>query len=108
MRSPKPIIFAGFIALLLLFSTAADAAYKRDYASAKKSFEDGDYRDAIQKLNLVIAENPESVAMLKLYGMVRVPYLPHYYLGQAYFKLNDCSSAIRAWKQFNGRWILFP
>ena len=88
-----------FVALLLFFCASVMADFKRDYTIAKKSFEDADYSDAIQKLKSVIADNPASKARVKLYGMRFDSYIPHYYLGQSYFKLNDCASAEAAWNQ---------
>lgn len=80
-------------------SDAVFGQYKRDYKSATDAIEDGDYTEAIQKLKGVIAENPKSQDRLKIYGMLYLPYLPHYYLGQAYFGLDDCQSAITAWQE---------
>jgi hypothetical protein len=83
----------------LLLSVPAGAEFKRDYTVGKKSFEDAEYEDAIEKLKSAIADNPEPAARVKLYGMRFDSYLPHYYLGQAYFKMNDCQSALAAWEQ---------
>ncbi len=87
------------VVLSLFFSAAANAEFKRNYTIGKKSFEDGQYQDAIKKLKAAIADNPSSAARVKLYGMRFDSYLPHYYLGLSYFKLDDCPSAIAAWKQ---------
>ncbi len=88
-----------FNMLMLSFLSTAQAEFKRDYTVAKKSFEDGEYQDAIKKLKSAIADNPESAARVKLYGMRFDSYLPHYFLGQSYFRLGDCAAAISAWNQ---------
>ncbi len=85
------------LVLVLAMSTSAQAEFKRNYTLAKKSFEDGDYSEAIEKLKDAINDNPDSAARVKLYGMRYDSYTPHYFLGEAYFKLNDCSSAMAAW-----------
>ncbi len=85
--------------LLLIVASAAEAEFKRDYTLAKKSFEDGDYSEAISKLKDAIKDNPEPAARVKIYGMRYDSYIPHYYLGEAYFRQNDCTSAMAAWEK---------
>lgn len=86
-----------FALLLLFFASTAEAEFKRNYTLAKKSFEDGDYAEAVKKFSDAISDNPKSAARVKLYGMRYDSYIPHYFLGEAYFKLNDCASAMAAW-----------
>lgn len=85
--------------LVLVFASAAQAEFKRSYTLGKKSFEDGDYKDAIAKFEEAIQDNPESAERVKIYGMRYDSYIPHYYLGEAYFKLHDCTSAMAAWNK---------
>jgi tetratricopeptide (TPR) repeat protein len=85
--------------LLLFFASSADAEFKRNYTQAKKSFEDGNFAAAVKKLQDAISDNPDSAARIKIYGMRYDSYIPHYYLGESYFKLNDCASAVAAWNQ---------
>jgi len=81
----------------LIFVSTAEAEFKRNYTLAKKSFEDGNYSEAVGKFTDAISDNPDSAARVKLYGMRYDSYIPHYFLGEAYFKLNDCTSAMAAW-----------
>ena len=85
--------------ILLLTSLHVAAEFKRDYTVGKKSLEDAEYSDAIEKLKSAIADNPNPAARVKLYGMRFDSYLPRYYLGQAYFSIDDCKSALAAWEQ---------
>jgi tetratricopeptide (TPR) repeat protein len=85
--------------LAVFVAPVAEAEFKRNYIQGKKSFEDGDYSEAVKKLEAAISDNSESAARVKLYGMRYDSYLPHYYLGEAYFRLNDCTSAMAAWNQ---------
>jgi hypothetical protein len=87
------------LVLLLAFTTPAEAEFKRNYALAKKSYEDGDYSQAVRQFQDAIKDNPESAERVKLYGMRYDSYIPYYFLGEAYFKLNDCSAAMTAWNQ---------
>lgn len=82
---------------LLVFVSTAEAEFKRNYTVAKKSFEDGNYSEAVKKFSDAISDNPDSAARVKLYGMRYDSYIPHYFLGESYFKLNDCTSALAAW-----------
>jgi len=84
---------------LLICASAAQAEFKRDYTLGKKAFEDGDYKEAISKFQEAIQDNPKSEERVKIYGMRYDSYIPHYFLGEAYFKLNDCSSAMAAWNK---------
>ncbi|MGA9575460.1 MAG: hypothetical protein WBS20_16080 [Lysobacterales bacterium] len=85
--------------MVLVFATTAEAEFKRNYTLAKKAFEDGDYKDAIDKFQDAIKDNPESAERVKIYGMRYDSYIPQYFLGEAYFRMNDCTSAMAAWNQ---------
>lgn len=85
--------------LVLAFASAAEAEFKRNYTLAKKSFEEGNYQDAVSKFQDAIKDNPEEAARVKIYGMRYDSYIPHYFLGEAYFRLNDCKSAMSAWNK---------
>lgn len=86
-------------AMMLVSVSTAQAEFKRNYTQAKKSFEDGKYPAAIEKLQDAIKDNPESAARVKIYGMRYDSYIPHYFLGEAYFRQNDCASAMAAWEK---------
>lgn len=89
----------GLGAALLLLAVPAHADFKRDYGAGKRSYLSGDYRDAIDDLQAAIDENPRAEAQVRIYGMRFEPYLPHYYLGAAKFKLGDCAGALQAWQE---------
>jgi tetratricopeptide (TPR) repeat protein len=91
------ILILALCALLVSGAVSAQQ-YKRDYKTATDAIEEGKYAEAIEKLKSVISENPNSVDRLKIYGMLYLPYLPHYYLGQAYLGVDDCESALGAWQ----------
>lgn len=97
-KSRLTIVIFGIL-VSLVFSMPAFSEYKRDYTVGKKSLEDAEYADAIERLKSAIADNPNPAARVKLYGMRFDSYLPHYYLGLAYFKTNDCQSALASWEQ---------
>jgi tetratricopeptide (TPR) repeat protein len=99
MSSFNPAKIVACIMMMSLLVATAEADYKRDYTLAKKSFEDGDYAEAIDKLKDAIADNPESNERVKIYGMRYDSYIPHYFLGESYFQMNDCASAMAAWNK---------
>ncbi len=77
----------------------AQADFKRDYQEAVDAIDDGDFAKAREKLEEAIAEEPTSQARVRTYGMRFVPYLPHYYLGEALYQLGDCEAALAAWDE---------
>jgi tetratricopeptide (TPR) repeat protein len=106
-RKRLKILVQG-LGLLLAASLAVPALadYKREFYKGKTAFDDGDYSTAISQMNMAISENPEPAERVKLYGMVYIEYLPYFYLGQAYFKMNDCDKAIEAWAQSEARGVI--
>lgn len=99
MLRSRPITLMACVFLALSFASAAQAEFKRNYTLGKKAFEDGDYKEAISKLQDAIQDNPESAERVKIYGMRYDSYIPHYFLGEAYFRMNDCTSAMAAWNK---------
>ena len=85
-----------FVALLLL-PLSALADFKKDYDSALKAIENSNWQQAAADLERAIAENPDAMERVRMYGMKFIPYLPHYHLGLARFRMGDCAGAIAAW-----------
>lgn len=96
---PRPFTLIACVVLALSIASTAHAEFKRNYTLGKKSFEDGDYKDAISKFRDAIQDNPESAERVKIYGMRYDSYIPHYFLGEAYFRMHDCASAMAAWNK---------
>lgn len=91
---------------LFLLCLPALADFKRDYGRALKDIQNGDHQRAIELLTQAIAENPESAERVRIYGMRFEPYLPHYYLGQAYLAAGDCNLAIAAFDESLNKQII--
>jgi len=87
-------------------ASVALADFKRDYGEGKRSFQSGDYADAVQALQKAIADNPKAEAQVRIYGMRFEPYLPHYYMGASKFKLGDCAGALKEWKESEAQGIV--
>jgi len=90
--------WVAFLAGLLL-SVTAFADYKRDYGSAVRKYDGGDYADAIKGFQKAIDQEPSEQEKVRIYGMRYEPYVPYFFLGQAKFKNGDCEGAIAAWNE---------
>lgn len=100
MRMRPRLVISCCIALLfaMLSGSVFAQAYKKEYVDATKEIADGNYAEAVSKLQRVVDKNPKSQARMKMYGMLFKEYLPHYYLGQAYLGMDDCESAMTSWQ----------
>lgn len=90
--------WTAFLILLLGgFPAAVLADFKADYDDALKAIESEDWSTALSSLESAISDNGQSQERVRMYGMRFIPYLPHYYLGLARYRLGDCQGAIEAW-----------
>src|SRR5258705_1802915 len=84
-----------FAVLLLLFlSSAASAEWYKDYEAAMDLIKKGRAGDAIPRLQSAIAQKGQEGLNIKFYGMKFDDYLPHYFLGKAYFNQNNYAAAL--------------
>ncbi|MDX1571194.1 MAG: hypothetical protein R3200_11975, partial [Xanthomonadales bacterium] len=88
----------GIVLVLICLAGAAFADFKEDYDDALKAIEAENWADAAARLESAISDNGESQERVRMYGMRFIPYLPHYYLGLARYRLGDCQGAIDAWE----------
>lgn len=86
------------LAMTLLVVPAAQADdYRRSYLDGVKAIERGQWNEAARLLTAAIAERPEEQARARLVGAIPQPYLPHHYLGVAYFNQQQCERALAEW-----------
>lgn len=85
---------AVLIAAALLAPAVAWADYKA-YARGQQAAEKQDWGAVETAMQEALAGNPTPKVRVKLYGQRFAPYVPHYYLGLAAYKQNDCASAMR-------------
>jgi len=83
-RTMGLVLVAGLAAAV---SAAAD--FKRDYDIGVRALENGDNREALERLEAAIADNAKAEEKVRFRSMIFMPYLPHFYLGQARFALGD-------------------
>jgi tetratricopeptide (TPR) repeat protein len=86
----------NFIAVLLLFvlTSAASAEWYKDYEAAMDLMKKGRTEEAISRLQSAIAQKDQEGLNIKFYGMKFDDYLPHYFLGKAYFSQKNYAAAL--------------
>jgi hypothetical protein len=92
--------------ILLIVACPSQADFKRDYGDAMKAVRNEDWAKAAADLESAIADNPNSAARVRLYGMRFDAYVPHYFLGEARFRSGDCEGAIEAWNESLSRGVI--
>jgi len=75
--------------------------YQRLYREGLMALWGGRWDAAAGFLREAVEARPESHAepQIRIVGNREMPYLPHYYLGQATFELGDCRAALAAWEE---------
>ncbi len=86
-------------AIFALGLGAASADYRASYEKGIKAIDNKDWTGAIDALRAAAAEKSVEGERILIYGMRFKPYLPHYYLGLAYFNTGDCQAAMKAWAE---------
>jgi len=83
------------VLFMLLWSAAvASAEWYKDYEAALDFVKKGRWADAIPRFQTAIQQKNQEGLNIKFYGMKFDDYLPHYYLGKAYFSQNKYEEAL--------------
>lgn len=88
--------FAMLAFAALLAPVIARADFEDDYAAGLAALNRGDNTQAAQVLKKALAARPEYALPVRIEGVPQ-PYLPHHFLGMAYFRLGDCAAARDEW-----------
>jgi len=83
-----------FMLLFLLWATSAQAEWYKDYEAGLDFIRKGRYAEAIPRLQSAIAQKNQEGLNIKFYGMKFDDYVPHYYLGRAYFNQKNYQAAL--------------
>ncbi len=83
---------------LLLLPGALRGDYRQSYLDGVRAARKGDWDRVIRRMREAIAEEPTAKERARLVGSILDPYLPHYYLGKAYYEKRDCGAALDAWE----------
>ena len=87
------------------FSLPAAADFRDDYKLGIEALERGEWNQASTLFRQVIGERPDEKARLTRSPFSR-RYLPHFYLGQALFGMDDCEGALVAWAESERQGII--
>lgn len=85
------------LALLAVALSARADDYRRSYLDGVKALARGQWREAERLLAAAVAERPQEQARARLVGAIPEPYLPHHYLGVAFFNQHQCERALAEW-----------
>lgn len=94
----------GVIAVALVMTLAApclatSAKKPKEFALGIKAQDEEKWGDSIKLLNSAVLQQKEDGAPVRIYGLRFEDYLPHYYLGLAYYQKNDCKKALEEWEK---------
>ena len=93
------VVAAAAAAIFLLGAVPASADYRASFEKGIKAIDNKDWTGAIEALRGAVAEKSAEGERVLIYGMRYKPYLPHYYLGLAYFNTGNCEAAVKAWAE---------
>ena len=98
-RPPRPSLLPWSLALVAaLVAAPAAADYRQSYLDGRRALERGEVEQAIALLGAAARERPLEQARARLVGAIPEPYLPHHFLGLAYFRARRCPEAVAAWE----------
>jgi hypothetical protein len=86
-------------AAMFAFGAVASADYRASFERGIKAIDNKDWSGAIEALRGAVAEKSAEGERVLIYGMRYKAYLPHYYLGLAYFNTGNCEAAMKAWAE---------
>lgn len=81
----------------LICLTVAGADFRRSYLDGVAAARKGDWDQVIRHMQVAIAEDPAEKSRARLVGAIPEPYLPHFYLGKAYYEKRTCEAALTEW-----------
>lgn len=107
IRSPGRLLTAAGLALVLVSAgqvTGQPVSRKKpeEFKTGIKAQDRGDWRGSVPLLRQSLEKLPEDGQLVRIYGTKYKSYLPHYYLGLALYKQNDCAAALKEWERSLG------
>lgn len=96
--SVKHLRGAAFVCLLAAAPVGAAEAFLNAYRDGLVALEAGEWEAGARLLREAIAARPEAKLRLPRQRYLH-PYVPHFYLGMAHFRLGQCGLAIQAFEE---------
>jgi hypothetical protein len=90
-------VMAAFASLILVRPALADV--ESDYGRGWTAYKQGNWKLVVQSMNAAIEQRPVEQGRVNIGSNNNQPYLPHYYLGLAKFRLGDCRGALDSWQK---------
>jgi hypothetical protein len=91
--------FAALGLLVAMLATPVHADVESDYGRGWTAFRQGNWKVVVEAMTAAIAQRPEERGRINIGSNNNQPYLPHYYLGLARFRLGDCRGALESWQR---------
>ncbi|HVR28120.1 MAG TPA: hypothetical protein VMS86_01185 [Thermoanaerobaculia bacterium] len=93
------------VAAFLLAAAPGEGQYLNAYKAGLEAIEAQDWEQAASSMSAAILERRDEKMKLPV-RLFRRPYIPHFYLGYARFKLDDCDAALAAWAESDRQGVL--
>jgi hypothetical protein len=87
------------IALVLAAVVEGRADVESDYSRGWTAYKQGNWKVVLDAMTAAIAQRPAEQGRINIGSNNNQPYLPHYYLGLARYRLGDCRGALGAWQE---------
>lgn len=110
IRSPGRLLTAASLVLLLIPVISAGQVVGQsgsrkkpeEFKTGIKAQDRGDWQGSVPLLRQSLEKLPEDGQLVRIYGTKYKSYLPHYYLGLALYKQNNCAAALKEWERCLG------
>jgi len=73
-----------------------------EFKNGIKAQDREDWPGSVPLLRQSLEKLPEDGELVRIYGTKYKSYLPHYYIGLALYKQNDCAGALKEWEECMG------
>jgi hypothetical protein len=106
IRSPGRLLTAAGLVLLLIPVISAGQVggqpgsrkKPEEFKTGIRAQDHGDWQGSVPLLRLSLEKLPEDGERVRIYGGKYMNYLPHYYLGLAFYRQNNCVAALKEWE----------
>jgi hypothetical protein len=102
IHSRGRLLTAAGLALLLASAGQAGPRKPEEFKNGIKAQDRGDWPGSVPLFRQSLEKLPEDGELVRIYGTKYKSYLPHYYIGLALYKQNDCAGALEEWEECLG------